>query len=176
MKKLMIVSALVLAAIGTPALAQTATPSTHTSSNTPTPSPTPSCSFNCANTTSIMAGTTVIFGGSVVGAFGSFDADGNVVANPNMTGKVEFVKDGGGNSTTELTYGGSICGPLCGTTTLNAKGKAWETGSVKVTGMSTVGGINVGAVNSGALTSATQIQFGVQNGTPSTHTAAPSGQ
>lgn len=170
MKKLMIASALVLAALGTPALAQT------TTTHSPAPTPTPSCSFNCSNTTSIMAGTTVIFGGVVSGAFGSFDADGNVVANPNMTGKVEFTKEGGGNSTTELTYGGSICGPLCGTTSLNAKGKAWETGTSKVTGMSTVGGVNFGAANSGSLTSAAQIQFGVQNGTPSTHGTVPSGQ
>ncbi len=117
-----------------------------------------------------MAGTTVIFGGSVMGAFGSFDADGNVVANPNMTGKVEFTKEGGGNSTTDLTYGGSICGPLCGATKLNAQGKAWEMGTVKVTGMSTVGGVTAGAANSGALTSGAQIVFGVANGTPSAHT------
>jgi hypothetical protein len=117
-----------------------------------------------------MAGTTVIFGGSVMGAFGSFDTNGNVVANPNMTGKVEFTQEGGGSSTTDLTYGGSICGPLCGSTKLNAQGKAWEMGTVKVTGMSTVGGVTAGAANSGAFTSGAQIAFGVANGTPSTHT------
>lgn len=172
MKKLMIVSALMLTAFGTPALAQT------TTTNTPTTQPS-TCSFNCANTTSIMAGTTVIFGGAVMGAFGSFDADGKLVTNPNMTGKVEFTKEGGGNSSTNLKYGGSICGPLCGTTTLNSEGKAWEMGTVKVTGMSTVGGVNIGATNSGAFTSGANIMFGVANGTPSTHTqngAAPRGQ
>ena len=156
----MIVSALVLAAFGTPALAQTATPSTHTSSNTPTPAPTPTpttCAGNiCPGATSWTVGGQVIFGGAGASIF------------EGATGSNKITKNGSGSIDVEMNANG--CATIdCanGASSFKFKGLAREMVTVETTAAGNTSGQAVMAQNQGQAIGALNFTMQRLQGAPS---------
>lgn len=154
-------AATALVAIASPAAAQVAP--TSTPAVTPTTTTGGSgCDFNCTNTTSIMSGVGTTFNGFGMIQGGQLNNDGAIVANPNVHFDGEVTTEGSGNSVNDLRYTGSVCGPLCGNTTLNAQGISNQRTTVNGTLTSGQTAVPIGLATSGGSMAGSVIQFGYQ--------------
>jgi hypothetical protein len=117
-------------------------------------------------------GTTFDGFGTIIG--GALDSGGNIVANPAVKFEGAVKTEGSGNSINDLTYVGSVCGPLCGNTKLNAEGLSQQKTTATGQLMTTTTALPIGFHAGGSSMAMSEIQFGYHNGSGTTTTETPS--
>lgn len=159
-------AALAIASVGVSASAhaQTVTPTT-----TPTPAPTP-CDLCGANTFTSMVGGGVSAGAN--GFFGSFDAHGVAVVDPNGHGSITLSDNKSVDMTNNLTYSGGLCGTVCGQSNLDASVNSTGQASAAANYTTTTPGVNAAIGNSATVANANVIAFRF---TPATTTTTTTG-
>ena len=156
MKKLMIVSALMLATLGAPALAQTAQPTNTAQPTTSTP-----CAGNvCPGTTSWTVGGQSVFGGAGGSVFEG--ATGSNTITKKGSGGIDIVMKATGCATIDCTNGAS---------SFTFQGFAREHVTVDTTAAGGVSGTPVMAQNQGVAIGALNVTIQRLQGSPAPTTA-----
>lgn len=149
MKKYLVLAAVAALFAATPAMAQTAQPTSSTETAHPTPTPAP-CATGCPAQVTVMS--IGQFGGTLAGGFGTFNTQGQLVAGSNISGTTTGSKTGRAISSTDITYDGCLT-ITCGTTNIKVNISAFEQGQMAVTATNNTPGQLVVLSNSGTMAS-----------------------